>query len=236
MHEVVRANFHTRLRLPSLAGNGLPERMRSTAFAFLGLTAAAGLALVAIFAQLGFPLLSPAPLPSEPPPGHVAEAVALERRPPTIVLPQGAGSVAPRELAAAEAEGGRPAPAGTGVGTAGGVGAPSPVSTPAPAPAPPSSPTPAAQPDPAPVAATPSEPKAKPAEGKPPKETAKLAKVVAKPAKSKPGRTKSKPAKSEPKAMVPEAPPEPSAPPSPPSDEKDRGKSDPPGKALGHYK
>ncbi len=54
------------VRRPSLAGDGLPERMRSTVVAFLGLTAAAGLALVAIFAQLGFPVLSPAPLPSSP--------------------------------------------------------------------------------------------------------------------------------------------------------------------------
>lgn len=40
--------------------------MRSTTFALFGLAAAAGLALVAIFAQPGGPLLSPAPLPSEP--------------------------------------------------------------------------------------------------------------------------------------------------------------------------
>ena len=70
MHEVVHSNFHIRrlksLRLPSFAGNGLPERMRSTAFAFLGLTAALGLALVAIFAQLSFPVLSPAPPPAGP--------------------------------------------------------------------------------------------------------------------------------------------------------------------------
>jgi len=86
MHELVRWIQRKTLsqpsRWPSLAGTGLPERMRSTAFAFLGLTAAAGLALVAIFAQLSFNVLSPAPLPSEPVEGSaVAEAVALDHRP-----------------------------------------------------------------------------------------------------------------------------------------------------------
>jgi len=86
MHKLVHAIFKTKLskapRLPSLAGNGLPERMRTTAFAFLGLTAAAGLALVAIFAQLSFHVLSPAPLPDEPVDGStVAEAVPLRGAP-----------------------------------------------------------------------------------------------------------------------------------------------------------
>jgi hypothetical protein len=70
MHELVHSTLHSKLlssvRRPSFAGNGLPERMRSVSFALLGLTAAAGLALVAIFAQPSFPLLSPAPLPDEP--------------------------------------------------------------------------------------------------------------------------------------------------------------------------
>src|SRR4051812_8110296 len=86
MHELVPSNLPSKVfgrrRRFSFAGDGLPERMRSTAFAFLGLTAAAGLALVAIFAQLSFPLLSPAPLPSEPmADGAVSKAVALDRRP-----------------------------------------------------------------------------------------------------------------------------------------------------------
>src|SRR3954453_23350025 len=70
MHELVHSSLHSRLlawlRLPSFAGDGLPERMRSTTFALLGLTAAGGLALVAIFAQPSFTLLTPAPLPAEP--------------------------------------------------------------------------------------------------------------------------------------------------------------------------
>src|SRR5436853_2664119 len=86
MHELVLSNLKIRtsraFHLPSLAGTGLPERMRTTAFAFLGLTAAAGLALVAIFAQISFHVLSPAPLPSEPARENaVAEAEALDHSP-----------------------------------------------------------------------------------------------------------------------------------------------------------
>jgi hypothetical protein len=65
-------------RLPSFAGEGLPERIRSTVFLFLGLTAATGLALVAVFAQLG-PLPAPEPLPiAAPKRTAVAAAVAVE--------------------------------------------------------------------------------------------------------------------------------------------------------------
>jgi hypothetical protein len=64
------------LRHPNVAGRSLAERMRSTTFALFGLAAAAGLALVAIFAQPGGPLLSPAPLPSEPS-SSVSRAEAL---------------------------------------------------------------------------------------------------------------------------------------------------------------
>jgi hypothetical protein len=67
------------LRLPSFAGSGLTERMRSTSFALLGLTAAAGLALVAIFAQPGFSLISPAPLPDQP---SIGESISNARKVP----------------------------------------------------------------------------------------------------------------------------------------------------------
>jgi hypothetical protein len=82
MHEAVHSSVYSKLlsalRLPSFAGEGLPERMRSTSFALLGLTAAAGLALVAIFVQPGFSVLSPAPLPDQPSAGEsVAEAKKL---------------------------------------------------------------------------------------------------------------------------------------------------------------
>src|SRR5260370_3188888 len=70
------------LRHPSFAGRSLAERIRSTTVALFGLSAAAGLALVAIFAQPGGPLLSPAPLPSEPSSSvGKAEAVAVSAAP-----------------------------------------------------------------------------------------------------------------------------------------------------------
>jgi hypothetical protein len=50
----------------SLAGNSLPERIRSTTFAMLGFTAAAGLGLVLLFSQVGSPILSLGPLPNPP--------------------------------------------------------------------------------------------------------------------------------------------------------------------------
>ncbi len=53
-------------RRRSLAGDGLPERMRSTTFALLGITAATGLGLVAVFSQQEWPLLPPGPLPVAP--------------------------------------------------------------------------------------------------------------------------------------------------------------------------
>jgi hypothetical protein len=66
VHSIVPDKLLSALRQPSFAGRGLPERMRSTAFALLGMTAAAALFLVAIFAQLSFPLVEPTPLPDEP--------------------------------------------------------------------------------------------------------------------------------------------------------------------------
>jgi len=99
MHEPVHSIFHSKLlsalRLPSFAGEGLPERMRSISFALLGLTAAAGLALVAIFAQPSFSLLSPAPLPDQPSAGQsVAEAkkLPLAHRPVALFAAQSAHS------------------------------------------------------------------------------------------------------------------------------------------------
>lgn len=131
MYEVVdwigKKRLAAALRRPSLAGTGLPERMRSTIFALLGLTAAAGLALVALFAQPGFPLLEPAPLPREPP---ARQSVADARR-----LPRGHGrapsagrSAGPRAPAEGTGDRGVGLPAG-GTGTEGGpaVQAPEPV-------------------------------------------------------------------------------------------------------------
>src|SRR4051794_8295704 len=93
MRELVHHTFHSRLlsalRRPSFAGTGLPERMRSISFALMGLTAAVGLALVAIFAQPSFPVLSPAPLPDEPSASESisgAEKLPFSRT-PVAVLP-----------------------------------------------------------------------------------------------------------------------------------------------------
>src|SRR3954452_19547275 len=130
MHEVVHSHFHIRrlksLPRPSFAGSGLPERMRSTAFAFLGLTAALGLALVAIFAQLSFPVLSPAPAPGGPlGKGSVSEAVVVDRSPGvSVAVGVGTGSQAP------QGGGGGSTPSDSGAG--GRVAEPAPVAPPAP--------------------------------------------------------------------------------------------------------
>lgn len=180
MHEVVRAKLHSRLsgslRLPSVAGSGLPERMRTTAFAFLGLTAALGLALVAIFAQVSFPVLSPGPAPSGPlQGGAVSEAVSLERPPAPFAppserdaAPQGsqAGSGSDRGAGRpAAAVPSPPAPAGEPSGTGGVPSAPvpapqSPAQQPAPSAAQPGSP---AAPKPEPTPARPATPEPEPA-------------------------------------------------------------------------
>ena len=186
MHEEVRFDFHKRIsspRLTSFAGQGLPERMRSTAFAFLGLTAAAGLAFVAIFAQLSFPLLSPAPMPSDPSQANaVAQAVAVERAPRAVPAREQRAPVSPSRLdreahlapdltkpnaveTPAPALSSDPAPDGGGVNVEQTV-PPNPEPSPAPstpsrspAPRPPSppAPTPAPAPGPVPVASPPPE-------------------------------------------------------------------------------
>lgn len=218
MHEEVRLNLHSKLpsslRLSSVAGRGLPERMRSTAFVFLGLTAAAGLALVAVFAQLGFPLLAPEPLPTAASERDaVAGAVALERGPKAIALGQAQDAVAAPDLSG----GGEPSAPGRSQAGRAGVGtSPTPVSTSAPdgepvaseptepastpaaeppastsaqAPAPASSavPTTSTPPEPEPAPAAPPAPEAKPAGSKPSKPQAKPAKAKPpKPVKAKP--------------------------------------------------
>lgn len=165
MHEVVHSNLHSKL-----FGKGLPDQMRSAAFAFLGLTAAGALALVAIFAQLGFPLLAPAPLPSDPSRHNaVAEAVPLKggaagiaprRQAPAASGQAGSVRREPEESSAPSATATQPAPSGdTGFSPpADGGGSPSPAPTPTPVPSPspaPSPPTPATSPGQPPPAAAP---------------------------------------------------------------------------------
>jgi hypothetical protein len=101
--------------------------MRSISFALLGLTAAAGLALVAIFAQPDSRLLSPAPLPDQPSAGPsiaAARNLSLDHRlsslvpaRPAVPLEKGRGSAAGSHPAsptgsAPEGNGGSIAPAG----------------------------------------------------------------------------------------------------------------------------
>jgi hypothetical protein len=242
MHEQMRPVLHKKLidsvRRTSLAGDGLPERMRSTAFAFLGLTAAAGLALVAIFAQLGFPLLSPAPLPSaSPEPNSVGKAVPLKSGSAAVGLAQaqGAAVVAPGtsrgqgNSSRTARNQGSSGVDGSAVGVSGSRSdgdAPDTSDPAAPSPVPASSPAPTtpAQPSPAPVEVPVVSPdsgakpdKAKSVSSTPNKPESKPAaakppKGETKPTKSKPAKPpKAKPAKPEPKPVKPEAAPAPEA-------------------------
>jgi hypothetical protein len=239
MHEEVRPTFHTRLRsflrLSSFAGQGLPERMRSTAFAFLGLTAAAGLALVAFFAQLGFPLLTPAPMPSDPSRANaVAEAkvvatspgigASVPARPPRGTaaqdLPNRGGSrqpvqADPRTVEAAPVA--SPEPASSGVGRGDVTAEPVETPAPSPAPAPVESPPPASSPAPAaasvaePAPAEPSKPEVRTASSKPPEPEPK-------PVKPPPAKPEAKP------APVPSYEPAPAPPPAPAAKGKEKNK------------
>ncbi len=144
MHELVHSILHSKLlsalRLPSFAGDGLSERMRSTSFALLGLTAAAGLGLVAIFAQPSFPLLSPAPLPAEPSAREsIAEARTLSHDHRKVALSTALSAPAHHREAKAKVAApvrGSSGPGGVGGGSGsdGGQVAPAEVDLPAPAP------------------------------------------------------------------------------------------------------
>jgi len=183
MGVVVRTSLHSKLlsalRPPSLAGTSLVERMRSTSFALFGLAAAAGLALVAIFAQPGGPLLAPSPLPQEPSSSiGKAEAVGSGQGSGLLGIgapagaslvggarsgaPVGGGGTAGGGSGGQAQEGGtvgspHPASSPPAAGDGGGNGGGQPEATPAPAPAP----TPAPAPESVPVA-TPPPPKSHP--------------------------------------------------------------------------
>src|SRR6187402_2766248 len=225
----VRAIFHDKLlrslRPSNLVGQGLPERMRSVGFAFLGLTAATGLALVAIFAQTGFPLLSPAPLPSGPSePSSISKAVSLGRGATAVAPAQGAvavpGSGRGQNGSPGAAGGSRRtgaddsavpvsgAPTGDAPETPGPSTSPPPATAPAPAP---TTTTTESAPSPAPVEVPVSSPgtgtkpdKSKAVAPNPSKDEEEAAEPEEKPVKTKP----SKPAKAKPsKPAKPEAKP-----------------------------
>jgi hypothetical protein len=181
MHELVRSILHDKLpsalRLPSFAGNGLPERMRSISFALLGLTAAAGLALVAIFAQLSIPLLEPSPLPLgpagkqavagaqalTPKRSNAAKALAIAQRSvaPAATRPpvEGSAEASPPVAPTPDQGSTQPPPSDNsgGVGSespqpaTGSPGPSKPVPAPASAPTPTPTPAPVSTPAPAPV-------------------------------------------------------------------------------------
>jgi hypothetical protein len=202
------------LALSSVIGRGMPERIRNVGFAILGLTAAAGLALVAVFAQMSFPVLSPAPLPDVPSKSSsVSKAVSLKGSSAKLGLAEARGVRVAADPAAArnEASGGAPArgetrvagPAdpvssavsGNSAGSSEPGGASPPAAEPAPAPAPEA---PAAAPVETPVSAPSGDegPKSQPVSSKPSQPGPRPA--AAKPPKSestKPGPVKGEPAK-----------------------------------------
>jgi hypothetical protein len=70
------------LSRPSILGDGLLERARSTSLALLGISASIGLGLTAFAVNQGWPLLPGAPIPRLPPErGAVHGAVATTRTP-----------------------------------------------------------------------------------------------------------------------------------------------------------
>jgi len=197
------------LRFSSLAGKGMPERIRNFGFAFLGLTAAAGLAVVAIFAQMSFPLLSPAPLPSAPSePNSVSKAVPLTESSATVGIAQSRSAVVASGLGASRGDSSAAGPrreggssvdgtadpvAGSVSGNDSGSTEPSePAGNPAPGPAP--APT-TSEPAPAPVET----PVASPETGSKPDRSTPVSsdpdKPKAQPAAAKPPRAEPKPVK-----------------------------------------
>jgi outer membrane biosynthesis protein TonB len=160
--------------------------MRTTVFAFMGLMAAGGLALVAIFVQMGFPVISPAPLPSDPSRFNAvaeAEIVTANRRVGSAVpapraargadlqaeggvtaggtLHGAADEAVPTPVTPPADSGGVSTPAnGGGGGTPATAPNPAPAATPAASPAPTSAPKPA--PAPTPVPAPPQKPEPTP--------------------------------------------------------------------------
>lgn len=176
---VRRGNLLSRLPArPSFAGRNLMERMRSTAFALLGTTAALALGLVALAAHQGWPFLPVGPIPAyQADRGAVGKGVALEGDRADVAAARGAGGPssarrggrrlaesdsglsASREIPAQlAAPGAAPPPPGSEVATPPSQ-PPSPGSPPAalpagvaPPPVPVAAPAPASSPSPAPAA------------------------------------------------------------------------------------
>lgn len=62
---------------PSVLGHGMLERARATSLALLGLTAAVGLAIVALALNQGWPLIADSSIPRVPPPRQAVGAASI---------------------------------------------------------------------------------------------------------------------------------------------------------------
>jgi hypothetical protein len=101
---------------PSVLGNGLLERARSTSLALLGLTAAVGLTMVALALNQGWPLIAGGPIPHVPPleqgvgEASIAAGVggSAGRSEPVAAGPRSGGAVA-RDEKRRRGQGGIPA-------------------------------------------------------------------------------------------------------------------------------
>jgi hypothetical protein len=235
---------------PSFAGRGLVERMRSTAFALLGVTTAMALGLVALAAQQSWPDFPVTPIPHyEAKVGELDTAVALAASPASATSagsgvlgghpPRGDGTaddsrpVALSPPQPAPSEGGVPAPPGAQPGGEGPAG-PNPTPSPGPpASAPPAStPASAPTPTPGPTSAAPATPS--PTAAPPPVAPASPGKGHAY-GKQKATAPKPKPPRPEPTPPVPSpAPPAASAPKPKPVPEPSPGPAEAPGNGHGH--
>jgi hypothetical protein len=76
---------------PSILGNGLLERVRSTSLALLGATAAVGLAIVAVALNQGWPLVAGSSVPPLPRQARAVGAATVVARAPAAGSPSGVG-------------------------------------------------------------------------------------------------------------------------------------------------
>jgi hypothetical protein len=113
----------------SVLGDGLPERLRSTSFALLGITTATGLGMMALALQQGFPLVASGPIPDPPPQREALHDRVVATQ--TVVAPR--GDVTParasddgRSAPSHDAGGVAPTPSAPSVGSAGLVTEPAP--------------------------------------------------------------------------------------------------------------
>jgi hypothetical protein len=88
-----------RLVFPSLLGDGMPERLRSTSIALIGTVAAVGLGTVAFALQLGLPAVVSGPLPEPPPKRHAIGELVAARGAPSARLQHSAPPPDPSPVA-----------------------------------------------------------------------------------------------------------------------------------------